>query len=68
MSKPTVVLERHPYRYVTCVELEINGKLDCRIQKFNEWSKRYSDMYYCDNKIQLLLAIEDYEFSYYDLD
>ena len=63
MSKPTVVLERHPYRYVTCGELEINGKPDCRIQKFNEWSKRYGDMYYCDNENQLLLAIEDCEYT-----
>ena len=63
MSKPTVVLERHPYRYVTCGELEINGKPDCRIQQFNEWSKRYGDMYYCDNENQLLLAIEDYEYT-----
>lgn len=63
MLKPTVVLERHPYRYVTCGELEINGKPDCRIQKFNEWSKRYSDMYYCDNELQLHTAIEDFEYT-----
>jgi hypothetical protein len=63
MTKPNVVLERHPYRYVTCGELEINGKPDCRIQKFNDWTKRYSDMYYCDNEAQMFLAIEDFEYT-----
>lgn len=60
---PQIVLERFPYRYVTCGELEINGKPDCRIQKFNEWTKRYSDMYYCDNEMQLHLAIEDPDYT-----
>ena len=63
MTKPTVVLERFPYRYVTCGELEINGKPDCRIQKFNEWTKRYSDMYYCDKELQLHTALEDFEYT-----
>ena len=63
MTKPDVVLERFPYRYVTCGELEINGKPDCRIQKFNEWTKRYSDMYYCDNELQLHTALEDFEYT-----
>ena len=29
--KPTVILERAPYRYVQCGLLEINGKPDYRI-------------------------------------
>ncbi len=63
MTAPTVVLERYPYRYVQCGLLETNGKPDCRIQKFNDWTKRYSDFYYCDNEDQLLLAIEDVEYT-----
>lgn len=63
MIKPTVVLERYPYRYVTCGNLEINGKPDCRIQKWHDWTKRYRDMYLCDNEDQMLLAIEDKEYT-----
>lgn len=63
MIKPTVVLERYPYRYVTCGNLEINGKPDCRIQKWHDWTKRYRDMYLCDNEAQMLLAIEDKEYT-----
>ena len=63
MMKPTVVLERYPYRYVTCGNLEINGKPDCRIQKWHDWTKRYRDMYLCDNEAQMFLAIEDKEYT-----
>lgn len=55
-------MERHPYRYVSTGTLE-NGFPDYRIQKFNEWSKRYSDMYLCDNQMQILTAIEDFEYT-----
>jgi hypothetical protein len=60
--KPNVLMERHPYRYVSTGTLE-NGFPDYRIQKFNEWSKRYSDMYLCDNQMQILTAIEDFEYT-----
>ena len=56
--KPEVILERAPYRYVQCGLLEINGMPDYRIQKFNEWTKRYQDMYYIDNSIQLDYLLE----------
>ncbi len=42
--KPTVILERSPYRYVQCGTLEINVMPDYRIQKFDEWTKRYKNM------------------------
>jgi hypothetical protein len=57
-----ILLERHQYRYVSVGTLE-NGFPDYRIQKFNEWSKRYSDMYLCDNQMQILTAIEDFEYT-----
>jgi len=60
--KPNVLMERHPYRYVSVGTLE-NGFPDYRIQKFNDWTKRYSDMYLCDNQMQILTAIEDFEYT-----
>ena len=61
--KPEVILERYPYRYVECGTLEINGMPDYRIQKYNDWTKRYSDMYLLDNSIQLDYVIEDFEYT-----
>jgi hypothetical protein len=60
--KPTVIMERYPYRFVTCGDLE-NGKPDCRIQKYDDWTKRYKDMYLCDNQMQMDIAIEDPEYA-----
>lgn len=57
-----VLLERFPYRYVESGTLE-NGMPDYRIQKANSWTKRYSDMYLLDNKMQLMTAIDDFEYT-----
>lgn len=57
-----ILLERYPYRYVECGTLE-NGFPDYRIQKANEWTKRYNDMYLCDNQMQILTAMEDYDYT-----
>ena len=57
-----VLLERFPYRYVECGTLE-NGFPDYRIQKAVSWTKRYSDMYLCDNQMQILTAMEDFEYT-----
>ena len=57
-----ILFERFPYRYVECGTLE-NGFPDYRIQKANEYTKRYSDMYLLDNQMQLLTAIDDYEYT-----
>ena len=43
--------------------IEINGMPDYRIQKANEYTKRYSDMYLLDNQMQLLTAMEDFEYT-----
>jgi len=59
---PKVLLERSPYRYVSVGELD-NGFPDYRIQKFDEWTKRYKDMYLCDNGMQITLAMEDFEYT-----
>ena len=62
MNQVKVLLERFPYRYVSVGMLD-NGHPDYRIQKQNEYTKRYSDMYLCDNQMQILLAMEDFEYT-----
>jgi len=57
----TIINERFPYRFVQTGTLE-NGKPDCRIQKFSHQTKRYSDMYLCDNELQMMTAMEDVEY------
>ena len=63
VQKPTVLLERSPYRYIQVGILEINGKPDYRIQKSDSYTGRYRDMYLCDNELQLMTAMEDYEYT-----
>ena len=58
-----VIMERYPYRYVEDGVIELNGKPDYRIQKFNEYSRRYNDIYLLDSSIQLDLALEDFEYT-----
>ena len=57
-----ILLERFPYRYVECGTLD-NGFPDYRIQKADSWTKLYSDMYLLDNQMQLLTAMEDFEYT-----
>ena len=57
-----VIFERYPYRYVSSGVLE-NGRPDYRIQKFNEVTERYRDMYLLDNSVQSDTAIEDFEYT-----
>ena len=57
-----IIMERYPYRYVECGTLD-NGFPDYRIQKVDSWTKRYKDMYLCDNSMQLTTAIEDFEYT-----
>jgi hypothetical protein len=61
-QKPTVLMERFPYRYVQVGKLEINGMPDCRIQKVDSYTGRYRDMYLCDNEMQLMTAMEDHDY------
>ena len=57
-----VLLERFPYRYVECGTLE-NGFPDYRIQKADSLTKKYKDMYLCDNSMQIIIAMEDFEYT-----
>ena len=63
MKKPTVLLERYPYRYVQVGTIALNGKPDYRIQKLDEWTNRYKDTYLLDNSIQLDYDMEDFEYT-----
>ena len=63
IHKPVVLLERFPYRYVTVGKIELNGKPDCRIQEYNIGTKRWKDMYLCDNEMQLMTAMEDKDYT-----
>jgi len=60
MSK--VLLEREGYRFVEKGILEINGKPDYRLQKQNEYTKRWYDIYLFDNGMQCSFAIEDHQY------
>lgn len=55
---PKTILERGGFRFVESGVLE-NGNPDYRLQEQNEYTKRWSDVYYFDNQDQFLLAIED---------
>ena len=57
-----ILLERFPYRYVELGTLD-NGKPDYRIQKMDRYTRRYRDMYLCDNSMQLTTAMEDFEYT-----
>ena len=63
MNKQIVLLERFPYRYVQAGVLEINGKPDYRIQKVDSYTGKYSDMYMCDNQMQMSTAMEDHDYT-----
>jgi len=60
--KPIVLLERFPYRYVEVGTLD-NGCPDYRIQKIDSYTRKYTDMYLCDNAMQLDTAMEDFEYT-----
>ena len=51
-------------RYYVSEGLELTGEdPDYRIQKQDYYTKRYRDMYLCDNGMQLTTAIEDFEYT-----
>ena len=59
----TVILEKFPYIYIEMDNLLENGHPDYRIQKFNEYTQRYRDMYLLDSATQLDYAIDDFEYT-----
>jgi len=62
-TKTIVIHERFPYRFVQKGHIQLNGNPDFRMQKANEYTKKYSDVYLFDNGDQMLLAIEDHSYT-----
>lgn len=60
--KTKVLLEQFPYRYVESGILD-NGMPDFRIQKVDSYTGKYKDMYLCDNQMQLMTAMDDFEYT-----
>ena len=60
--KQIIIHERGPYRYVDCGYCE-NGCPDFRLLEKDEYSTRYREVYLFDNQAQMLLAIEDYDYT-----
>ena len=60
--KTITISMRGPYRYVDCGYCE-NGCPDFRLQKRDEYTKKYRDIYLFDNQMQMLLAIEDFDYT-----
>ena len=58
-----ILLENFPYRYVEKGTIELNGMPDFRIQKVDSYTGKYKDMYLCDNQMQILTAMEDYDYT-----
>ena len=58
-----VICHNEPYRYIEMEELLPNGKGDYRIQKYNQFTGRYKDMYLCDNYMQFETAMNDFEYT-----
>ena len=57
-----VLVQNDPYRYVKMPDPLENGQPDYRIQKWNNYNG-YKDMYLCDNQMQILTAMEDYDYT-----
>jgi hypothetical protein len=60
---PKVLLEKEEYRFVEVGIIELNGKPDYRLQKKNEYTKRWNDIYLFDNQMQCLTAMEDHQYA-----
>ena len=61
-NQPRMCAERFPFKYMDHGILP-NGCGDFRMYEFSEDTRRYRECYLFDNKEQMLLAIEDHEYS-----
>ena len=62
MKKTITIAERGAYRYVDCGYCE-NGAPDFRLQERDFYTKKFRDIYLFDNQEQMLLAIEDFDYT-----
>jgi hypothetical protein len=58
-----VIAQIESFRFVERGTIEINGKPDFRLQRQDDYTLRWRDVYYFDNKHQMLTAIEDIEYA-----
>ena len=58
-----VLLEREGFRFVEKGIIELNGKPDYRLQEKDYYSSRWYDIYYFDNQMQCLTAMEDIDYA-----
>lgn len=58
-----VLFEREGYRFVEKGIIELNGNPDYRLQKRNEYTKYWNDIYLFDNSMQCGIAMEDIEYA-----
>ena len=56
LTEMNVLLERFPYRYV---ETDDRGF----IEKYYEETRKWRLMYECDSRLQLLTAMEDFDYT-----
>lgn len=60
--KTITIAERGAYRYVDCGYCE-NGAPDFRLQERDFYTKKFKEIYLFDNQMQMLLAIEDFDYT-----
>lgn len=60
--KQIIIHERGPYRYVDCGFCE-NGSPDFRLFEREKGALKHREVYQFDCQAQMLLAIEDYDYT-----
>ena len=55
-----IVLQQGEYRHIEMIKPLENGFMDYRLQKCEEG--RWKDRYLYDNKLQMLTALEDFDY------
>jgi len=60
---PKILLEREGYRFVQKGIIELNGMPDYRMQKKDQYTRRWNDIYLFDNGLQCTTAMEDIEYA-----
>tara|TARA_B100000287_G_scaffold166500_1_gene157058 strand:+ start:5061 stop:5315 length:255 start_codon:yes stop_codon:yes gene_type:complete len=58
-----VILERQGYRFIQKGIIELNGKPDFRLQKRDEYTNQWKDIYLFDNQMQMDCALEDHDYT-----
>ena len=58
-----VIAQIEGFRFVEKGIIELNGRPDFRLQTQDDYTLRWRDAYYFDNKMQCLLAIEDLNYA-----